>query len=56
MFIFLFAIYVALWIGFIIYYNKSSNYLKPPSFDIIIKLDFICLLLTIVGVVFILSI
>ena len=30
MFIFLFAVCVALWLGFIIYYDKSSNHLKPP--------------------------
>ena len=29
MFIFLFAVYVALWLGFIIYHDKSSNHLKP---------------------------
>ena len=49
MFIFLFAVCVTLWIGFIIYHDKSSNHLKPLSFDIIIKLGFIYLLLTIGG-------
>ena len=50
MFIFLLAvciIWVVLWLSLAIYCWKDSNHLKPPSFDAVIGLGFICLLLAI---------
>lgn len=37
-----------LWLGLTAYCWKNSDYSKPPSFDTIMGLGFICLLLTII--------
>lgn len=50
MFVFLLAvciIWVALWLGLAVYCWKGSDHSKPPSFDAIMGLGFICLLLAI---------
>lgn len=58
MFIFLLAICIvwcALWLYLAIYCWKGSDHSKPPSFDAIMGLGFMCLLLAI-GIVISLSI